>query len=215
MMNASKNAFTLVEVIVVIVLLLLLTAASWHVYNSSRRNAREIMLNQELNESVDMVLMKIIEDVREANSIASSSPPIYELSEIPNLKTENSENRLSITKVTYDFKDSQNGLLSHSKNNVTFFLEREDTTVASSSWVLIREMTPINPDGTLVESEIEIRELLSGIEDCVFYRVKNPNASRAGNIFVRLKLSRRSQGESKSQYENDTIVCIKERAALP
>lgn len=210
----TKKATTLVETMIVMILMVVLLTVIWRVYSATRKNAIEVMSNHQVNDELDRTLMKLTDDIREANAVDSDYPPLYELSDIDEIKTEDEKNQLIITKVNYDFsKDpntTENGL-SYTSNRIRYYLEKEDPKDEKSKWLLNREMMPYDDEQKLIESEVTVYNVLSGIDECTFYRVKDPDATRTGNIYIHLKMGRKDNGK----YTNESTISVKERGAMP
>lgn len=212
----NNKGFTLIELMMVLILMTLVLTALWQVYSSTRKNAVHVMANNILNDELDRTLIKITDDVREANALATDSPPLYELSEIAGLTTNAPDNQLKFIKVNYDFSKDPgtlgSGEVNYTANQIRYYVEKENESDANSKWLLNREMIPINSELQPIESEMTVYNILSGIEECVFYRIKDPAATRTGNIYIRLKMG--SQ-EKDSKYSSETIISVKERGAMP
>lgn len=214
----KKKAFTLVETMTAIILMVLVLTALWNVFSSTQKNAKEIMENHSINDEMDRTLIRIMDDVREANYIASDSPAMYEASEIEGLQTTKDEkNQLKFKKVTYDFSKDPSTLGDKEKNytavEIIYRVEKDDepNPTPDSKWVLVRAMTPLDTNGALIESEKTEHEILSGIDECVFYRIKDPDAVRCGNVYIKLVVGRKEE----EKYKNECIISVKERGAMP
>ena len=210
----KKKAFTLVETMTAIILMVLVLTALWNVFSSTRKNAREIMENHSINDEMDRTLIKIMDDVREANYIASDSPHPYEASEIEGLQTTTDENnQLRFTKVNYDFSKDPSTLgdneTNYTKNEIVYRVEKDEGE--NQKWHLIREQIPYDESGKLVEGEKTIHEILAGIDECIFYRIKDPDAVRSGNVYIKLIVGRKEE----EKYKNESVISIKERGAMP
>lgn len=211
----KRRAFTLIELMVTLILLTLLLTCLWEVFSSTRKNAQEIMANHSINDELDRTLIKITDDVREANQIVADFPPVYEANEIENLKSDDEKNQLKIMKVEYDFTKDPSTLGEGEKNytqeQIRYFLEKDEDENGNTNYSLIREMTPYSTAGEPEESNTTVYTILTGISECIFYRVKDPDASRTGNIYIKFKLGRLDNGK----YANESIVSVKERGAMP
>lgn len=210
----KKKAFTLVETMTAIILMVLVLTALWNVFSSTQKNAKEIMENHSINDEMDRTLIRIMDDVREANYIASDSPAMYEASEIEGLQTtKDKKNQLKFKKVTYDFSKDPSTLGDKEKNytavEIIYRVEKDETP--DSKWILIREMTPLDSNGKTIESEITAHTILSGIDECIFYRIKDPDAVRSGNVYIKLVIGRKEE----EKYKNECIISVKERGAMP
>ena len=214
----SKKAFTLVELMVTLIILVLLLTALWKVFLASQKNAKEIIENHAINDELDRIFIKITDDVREANMIATY-PIIYEESEIDELTTkesdpdDNSENKLTFYKVNYDFTKKPNELadneVNYTTNLVTYYVEPNDEF--PNKWKLFRKMIPLGKDKQPIEGEISLYEVLPVVDECVFYRIKDPDIPRTGNVYIKLKFGRKEE----EKYSNETIISVKERGAMP
>ncbi len=214
----GKRAFTAVELMVALILMVLVLTALWRVFSSSQRNAREIIENHTINEELDKTLIKMTDDIREANAVASY-PILYEESQIEGLTTkesspsDESENKLSFYKVNYDFTKKPNeladGEVNYTTNLITYYVAPNDNV--EGKWRLFREMTPLNQNKEPIENEKTLYEILPSVDECVFYRIKDPDAVRTGNIYIRIKIGRKE----KDKYSNETIISVKERGAMP
>ena len=214
-----KKGFNLIELMVGLIIFSLLATALFHVYRQSRHEAAEIMANQQINDEFDRILLKITEDVRESNYIDEGFPPILTQTQLATFKTDDPSNYLMFTKVSYDFTidpiDLPNGTYNYTSQRIRYFLEKEDDTNPDSPWVLCREMLPYNNKREPLNSAIKIEPVLSGIEQCLFYRLKDPDASRTGNLYIKLKMSRTDKKDSQHRYSAETLISVKERGAQP
>lgn len=211
----KRKAFTLVEVMCVMILMTLLLTYLWKVFSAAQKNAGEVMSNHQINDELDRTLIKITDDIREANSVDADYPPIYEQSEIANLKTEDENNQLQFIKVDYDFSkdpaDLGDNEVNYTSIQVRYYVEKEDSTKENSKWLLNREMTPVDSNMQLQESGKTVYNILSGIDECIFYRLQDPDAARSGNVYIDIKLGRKDNGK----YANEATISVKERGALP
>ncbi len=210
----KKKAFTLVEAMTAIILMVLVLTALWNVFSSTQKNAKEIMENHSINDEMDRTLIRIMDDVREANYIASNSPAMYEPSEIEGLQTtEDEKNQLKFIKVKYDFSKDPSTLGDKEKNytavEIVYRVDKDDTP--NSKWHLIREMTPLDSNNKVIESEMTAHAILSGIDECIFYRIKDPDAVRSGNVYIKLQVGRKEA----EKYKNECVISVKERGAMP
>lgn len=209
-----KKGVTAVELMVAMIVFAILATALWQVFSASRKGAREIIENHSINEEVDRVLLKIMDDVRESNFIYDNCPEAVEPSAVSGLQTKR-ESYLMFMKLLYDFtkdpSDLPEGQVNYTQNKVEYYVDRE---TPDGDWVLFRRMVPYDNNRQPVESEETIYEILRGIKECVFYRLKDPDASRAGNVYIRLKLARnQDDGKGISKYQNEITICVKERGA--
>lgn len=217
----KKKAFTLVELMVAIILMVLVLTALWNVFSSAQKNAKEVVENHTINHELDMALIRILDDVREANFVATDSPAIYEESQINSdaLKTTAEEsNQLKFKKVKYDFSKDPSSLGDNEKNytavEIIYRVEKDEiagTNNENSKWYLIREMTPLDTNNQRIESEMTAHTILSGIDECVFYRIKDPEAVRSGNVYIRIQVGRKEA----EKYKNECVISVKERGAMP
>ena len=214
----KKKAFTLVETMTSIILMVLVLTALWQVFSSTQKNAKEVLENHSINDELDRTLIRIMDDIREANYIASDSPPMYEQSEIEGLQTTKDEkNQLKFTKVDYDFSKDPSTLGDNEKNytavQIIYRVEKEDepNPTPDSKWVLIREQTPFDENSNTIEDKKTVYTLLHGIDECLFYRIKDPESVRSGNIYIKLQVGKKD----KEKYKNESIISVKERGAMP
>lgn len=211
----NRKAFTIIEAMCVMILMVLVFTFLWKIYSSTQKNATEIMSNHQINDEIDRTLIKITDDIREANAIDADYPPIYEQSQIANLNTSDENNQLRFIKVDYDFSKDPSELDDNEVNytciQIRYYLEKEDINNEKSKWLLNREMIPLNSNKELVESEMTVYNILSGIDECIFYRIKDPDATRTGNVYIDLKIGRKDNGK----YTNEATISVKERGALP
>ncbi len=214
----KKKAFTLVEIMMVAILLVLLLTYLWKVFSSAQKNAKEVMENHSINDEIDRTLIKITDDVREANAIASDSPHMYEESEIEGLTTTTDEkNRLVLTKVRYDFSKEPSTLgpdeVNYTANRIEYYVEKEDEPYPTNQakWVLIRAQTPLDNKRKPIEDKKTVYTILKGIDECIFYRIKDPDAVRSGNVYIKMRMGRKDGGK----YTDESIISVKERGAMP
>lgn len=217
-----KKGFTLVELMIGMLILSLLLAALFRTFSSSQEVATEVMANHQINDQFDRVLQKITEDVRESNYIYKSCPPVIAQANLVNHKTQSPENQLMFMKVHYDFTidpiDLTDGTFNYTQTRVRYFVEKEDEANPLSTWVLNREMLPFDNKRKPINSEMTVYPVLNGIQECVFYRLDDPDASRSGNLYIRLKMTRTDKskiGSENEKYTNETIISVKERGAPP
>ena len=214
-----QKGTTVVELMVGIIILTLILTALWRVYSSSQQSAKEILANHTINDELDRTLLKITDDLRESNYIFDNMPPAVAPGAVAGLKTKNADNQLKFTKVLYDFEkdpmDLPAGQVNYVQHEIRYFVEKEDETNPKSLWILNREMMPYDNQKKPVNSEMTVFQVLNGIKECVFYRVNDPDASRSGNIYIRLKLARSQDGPDAGNYANEIVISVKERGASP
>ena len=138
------KGFTLIELIIGLLIFSLILFASWNVFSSGSQNAYEVISNHTINDEIERVLMKITDEIREANLVSTKFPESINESEINDLKTESSNNRLEFDKINYDL------LLIHlvypmkvkyTKDSVKYFLEKDDSE--NEGWTLYKESVHI------------------------------------------------------------------------
>lgn len=217
-MSMEKRAFTAVELMVALILMVLILTALWRVFSTSQRNAKEIIENHTINEELDKTLIKMTDDIREANGVASY-PILYEESQIAGLETkesspsDESENKLTFYKVNYDFSkkpsEMAEGEVNYTTNLITYYVVPNDNS--EGKWTLFREMTPLNENKEPMTDKKTLFEILPSVDECVFYRIKDPDAVRTGNIYIKIKIGRKE----KDKYSNETVISVKERGAMP
>ena len=203
---------------VALILMALILTALWKVFLSSQKNAKEIIENHAINDEIDRILIRIIDDVREANSIATYPIPI-DKSEVDGLLTRESDpdndsnNKLTFFKINYDFTKKPNELaeneVNYTTNLVTYYIEPNDGD--PTRWSLFRKMIPLGKDKQPIEGDISLYELPFVFDECVFYRIKNPDLPRTGNVYIKFKFGRKEE----NKYSNEIIICVKERGAMP
>lgn len=219
MLRSMQKGTTVVELMVGIIILTLILTALWRVYSSSQQSAKEILANHTINDELDRTLLKITDDLRESNYIFDNMPPAVAPGAVAGLKTENADNQLKFTKVLYDFEkdpmDLPAGQVNYVQHEIRYFVEKEDETNPKSLWILNREMMPYDNQKKPVNSEMTVFQVLNGIKECIFYRVNDPDASRSGNIYIRLKLARSQDGPDAGNYANEIVISVKERGASP
>lgn len=198
--------------------MVLVLTALWQVFSSTQKNAKEVLENHSINDELDRTLIRIMDDVREANFIASDSPHMYEPSEIEKLiTTEDEKNQLKFTKVDYDFSKDPSTLADNESNytatQIIYRVEKDSQSAPAenSKWYLIREMTPLDYKKEPVEKEMTVHTILSGIDECLFYRIKDPEAVRSGNVYIKIRVGKKDD----KKYKNESIISVKERGAMP
>ncbi|MBR4329875.1 MAG: hypothetical protein IKP71_08465, partial [Candidatus Riflebacteria bacterium] len=92
---------------------------------------------------------------------------------------------------------------------IIYRVDKDETP--DSKWFLVREMTPLDSNGKTIESEMTVHTILSGIDECIFYRIKDPDAVRSGNVYIKLVIGRKEE----EKYKNECIISVKERGAMP
>ncbi|GAB4275296.1 MAG: hypothetical protein Kow0029_16270 [Candidatus Rifleibacteriota bacterium] len=215
-----RKGFTIIEMMLGIIILSLLLTALYRSFSASRQGAKEIMANQQINDEFDLVIQKIIEDVRESNYIYDGCPPEITKADLATYKTEKPENYLMFMKVEYDFTkdpmDLPDGTYNYTQTRIRYFLEKEDETDPDSLWVLNREMLPYDNRRQPINSQMTVFPVLDGISECLFYRLKDPDASRSGNLYIKLKMTRNDKkGSDSEKYTNETLISVKERGSAP
>lgn len=214
-----KRGVTIIELMVAMIIFSLILTALWRVYSGSQRSAKEIIANHTINDEVDRTLLKITDDLRESNFIFDNCPAAVLPTSIAGLKTENPANQLMFTKILYDFEkdptDLPAGEVNYTQNRIRYFVEKEDDSKPGSLWVLNREMLPFDNKKVAVNSQMTVFPVLNGIKECVFYKTTDPEASRSGNVYIRLKMARSEEGADAAKYANDITISVKERGASP
>ncbi|NCB38685.1 MAG: prepilin-type N-terminal cleavage/methylation domain-containing protein [Erysipelotrichia bacterium] len=214
-----RKGVTIIELMVAMIIFALIITALWRVYSASQRNALEILTNHEINDEIDRTLLKITDDLRESNYIFENCPAPVFLAQVDGLKTSDTQNQLMFTKILYDFTVDPISLpddeVNYTQNRIRYFVEKEDESNPDSLWVLNREMLPFDKKRQAVDSQMTVFPILSGIKECIFYKLKDPDASRSGNIYIKLKLARNETGPNSGKYTNEITVSVKERGASP
>ncbi len=215
-----KKGFTLIELMIVMIVMSLLMAALYKVFFGANRGAREIIENHGINDEMDRTIQKITDDVRESNFIFENCPKSFKRSQIPTLKTEDPGNYLMFMKVNYDFsKDPTTlpeGEYNYTQTRVKYFLEREEPGDTNSPWTLCREMLPFDNKKNPIPSEKVILPVQTKIDECIFYRLTDPDSAGSGNLYIKLAISRQGkQSKTTSKYENQLVISVKERGAAP
>ena len=211
-----RRGFTVVELMVGLIIMSIILTALWHVYSSSRRNAKEIIENHVINDELDKTLIKITNDIREANAIASY-PYIYEESEIDSLTTtesdpiDESKNKLQFIKLNYDFSRQPDEIpddeVNYTTNEITYYIVPcEDIP---GKWNLRRFMVFTNEKKVI--DDTKDYEVLHAIDECIFYRKKDPDATRQGNTYIKIKIGHKED----DKYSNECVISVKERGAMP
>lgn len=206
------KGFTLIELIIGLLIFSLILFASWNVFSSGSKNAYEVISNHTINDEIERVLMKITDEIREANLVSTKFPESINESEINDLKTESSNNRLEFDKINYDFtidpSTLSNGEVNYTKDSVKYFLEKDDSE--NEGWTLYKESVTYDINKKPITGEMTIYPVLKGIKRCVFYRIKDPDVSRQGNVYMNIELSRQD-----SPYTNSITISVKERGTCP
>lgn len=219
MRKGVRKGTTLVELMVGMIILTLILTALWRVYSSSQRSAREIIANHTINDELDRTLLKITDDVRESNYIFDNFPPSVAQTSVAGLKTEDQTNQLKFMKILYDFEkdpmDLPAGEVNYVQHRIRYFVERDDETKPDSTWTLFREMVPFDNRKVEIPSQTTVFAVLNGIKECIFYRIQDPEASRSGNVYIKLKLARSEEGLDAGKYSNEIVITVKERGASP
>lgn len=214
-----RKGVTIIELMVAMIIFSLILTALWRVYSGSQRSAREIIANHTINDELDRTLLKITDDLRESNYISDTFPPTVQKSAVAGLKTEDPGNELRFVKVLYDFEkdpmDLPAGQVNYTQNSIRYSVEKEDDSKPDSLWILKREMTPVDNQKNTLDSEMTVYPVLNGIKECVFYRLKDPDASRSGNVYIKLKMARDEEGPDAAKYANELTITVKERGASP
>ncbi|MFZ5953223.1 MAG: PulJ/GspJ family protein [Candidatus Rifleibacteriota bacterium] len=215
-----KRGFNLIELMVAMIILSMLLTALYQSFSSGQRNATEIMESHQINEEVDRTMQKLIEDVREANYIDEHCPPTMKAAELANHKTSSAENILMFTKINYDFSkepaDLPDGTYNYTQTRVKYYVAKDDEDDPNSTYVLMRHLTPFDNRRKQIDSEIHEYEVLKGLSECIFYRLDDPDSSRSGNLYIRLKIARKDRNEKTfSNYENDILISVMERGSPP
>lgn len=208
----KTRGFTLTELVIGLLIFSLILFASWNVFRSGSQNAYEVISNHTINDEIERVLMKITDEIREANLISTKFPEAVNESEISDLKTESPNNRLEFDKINYDFtidpSTLSNGQVNYTKDSVKYFLEKDDSE--NDTWTLYKESLPYDTNKNPINSEMTIYPVLKGIKRCVFYRIKDSEVSRLGNVYMNIELSRKD-----SPYTNAITISVKERGTCP
>ena len=109
-----KKGVTIIELMIVLIILALISTALFRVFNSAQKTTTEITENHTINDKLDRLVIKITDDLREANYVYSDFPPIYKPNEISNLKTDPNIS-IKFIKVDYDFTKNPANLPRKSK----------------------------------------------------------------------------------------------------
>lgn len=207
----NKKAFTVIELMIALIILTLIITSLWKVFSSAQKNAKEITENHAINDEIERTLLKISDDIREANKITYPKP--IERNELDSIKTDDDNNKLQFNKIDFNFskKPSENDFMS--REEVNYFVKKNEI---SKEYELYRESRLYaNEDNNSISSPIsEVipkKPLLTGFDECIFYRIKNPDFPKEGHLYIKLKIKRKD----KSKYESETLVVVKERGKEP
>lgn len=214
-----RRGISIVELMVVLIIMSLIMTALYKVFSRAEYGAKEIIENHSINDKVDRVVLKITDDVREANYIYDNCPKAVKRGSISSLKTEDPSNYLMFMKVIYDFKKDpsklNSGEVNYTQNRIKYFVEREEPTDLKSPWVLCREMLPFDSYRKPIPSQMKVFQIMKGIRECIFYRIIDPDAARSGNLYIKLKMDRVDKKENQTKYTNTIVLSVKERGARP
>lgn len=215
----TRKGVTIIELMVAVLILSLIATVLFRSYLSGSRAVHEITENHVVNEKIDRTMQMIINDIREANVISSEFPPIVEEADLPTLSgSDLAKNRLKFVKIFYDFtKDPStlsSGEVNYTKHEVEYFLDADGDN--PGKWILSRSFIAYDNKGSQVTAQASVFPILSGLEECVFYRLKDPDASRTGNLYIKFKLAR-IPGDTSSRplYTNERLITVRERGASP
>lgn len=213
--NNMRKAFTAVEAMIGVILMALLLAALYTVFSRTQYNAGEILANHTINDNLDRTIMRITDDIREANAIIK--PPFIEPMAVSGQQT-SSNAELQFLKYKYDFSRDPStlpsGEVNYTVNSVTYFVEKEDPTDPNNKlWTLQRKMVPLDSSRNPIISEMTIHSILTGIEECVFYRLNLPHSSGGGNVYIKIRLARETNSNQSEKYSNEITISVKERGA--
>ena len=226
---AKKSGFTLNELMIGLIITTLLITALWDVFSASRRNANEIVANHAINNELEMMLMRISDDLRESNAINASYPTIIEPAKAAEINQPNAnvqdlmskeENKIVFTKINYDFQTDPSTLSSnevnYTKEEITYYPEEEEklNENADTTYSLLRQSKVFDKEGKEVDSEGTVYPYVRGLKSCVFYQIKDENSARSGNVYLRFELARQDSAFN-SKYTNTITITVKERAACP
>ena len=214
-----KRGVSVIELMVVMIVMSLLMTALYKVFSRAQYGAHEVIGNHTVNEKLDRLVLQISDDVREANYIYDNCPKAVKKADISSLKTSDPGNYLMFMKVIYNFKKDpatlSAGEVNYTQNRIKYFVEKEDPTNPKSSWVLCREMLPFDSFKKPIPSQTKVFQIMKGIKDCIFYRIKDPDAARSGNLYVKLVVGRTDKKGKDHNYSNEIILSVRERGARP
>lgn len=200
-----------------LIILALVLAAVWRVFSASSKNVSEVMANHSGNHAVELFIMKMTNEIREANMVSDKYPIFVEPSQVQSLTTDSEDNRLEFTKVEYDFtKDPATlsaGEVNYIQKRVKYFLEKDDSSSSNpdeANWILYQETEILDAEKQVIDSATSIYPIFEGIRHCVFYRIKDSSNSRDGSVYMDIEFTRKD-----SPYSNFATMAAKERSACP
>ncbi|MBI3038654.1 hypothetical protein HYY75_06345 [bacterium] len=205
---------------VVIIILVVLLTALYQVFSGGQKGANEAMQNHIINEEAQKLVDFLTNDIREACGVDPNLPQLLSSAEVSNLKSDDPNNKLFFTKYEYDFSKNPtmlaDGQVNYTQTKILYFVEKKDLSSATSSYVLIRKMTPWDDMRKAKGNEIKIRPISDKLESFVFYRLLPlPLDSRgmgARNVFFKFLLTRRDKNapiNQKYSAEINTSVAIR------
>jgi hypothetical protein len=205
-----KLGFTLIEIMLGLIILIVLLTSVWRIFSAGNKNVTEVMANHSGNHAVELFIMKMTNEIREANMISEEYPKFVELSEVKNLTTNADDNRLEFTKIEYDFtKDPATlapGEVNYIQKRIKYYVDSDDP----DEWVLYKETEILDAEKKVVDSETTIFPVFDGIKHCIFYRLKDSSNSRTGSVYMDIEFARKD-----SPYSNYATMAAKERSACP
>ncbi len=208
----KKSGFTLIELMIGLIILSLLLTASWRIFSGGKKNVDEVMANHMGNQEVELIIMRMTNEIRQANVISQTYPKFVLPSEVKNLQTNSPDNRLEFITIDYDFATDPStlpaGEVNYIQKQIKYYLDSEDP--AKYGWTLYKETEILDSKKQVIESETSIYPILEEISHCVFYRLKDSANSRLGSVYLDVEFSRKD-----SPYTTYSTMAAKERSACP
>ncbi|NLI75330.1 MAG: hypothetical protein GX442_02665 [Candidatus Riflebacteria bacterium] len=216
-----RRRFTIVEIMMVVILLTLILTALYQVFRSTQRGASEVMANQVINDEVLRLVNRITDDLREANFVDQDLPPTFDdEAQARTFNVLDGKNQLMFTKVKFDFTKNPSTFASDQVNytqlRIVYSLGKADPDNATGPYVLFREALPFNDRRQAQSADKTKFPVMNDIDHLVFYRLKNPQAPRAGNLYLHLRMTRQDKAAPTSEkYTVDIVTSVKERGGDP
>lgn len=226
----KRRGMTAVEMMSVLIIMSFLLTALYRVFFSGQRQAREIMENHIVNDEIQRVVDRVTDDLREGNYVNIESNGTSELPRIVDIGSENSlQTRkgpaLQFYKVNFDFSKNMSSMSGKTRcftiEEINYSLEGPGgPTTDGPPWALVREMVPWDDQNNARRDQAKTETLLDGMDECVFYRLKNPtdNSRSPGmnNVFLRVAVKRTDPNlPPERRYSAKVVTSVKCRGSEP
>ena len=186
------HGVTLIEVMMGVILMAMLLGSLWYIFMGGSRGVREAVANHEINEEAQKIVDFVTNDLREANFISTTQPPIVAANATGSLQTQDPNNKICFTKVYFDFTKDPNtfaqGQVNYTGEQIIYLLDKDPPKLATQPWILYRDVIPVDDRRQVQTGQKKRKQIAEHVPKLVFYRLlPTPGDDRGagpGNVYI-------------------------------